>query len=164
MPVVFVLVHVLCGMELACAPGTPWWTHLTYLFQHAGWWHLAVNALSFVGMSRLLTKFLPYGPVLCIGVAVAVGASFVCWYERGVVGASGVVYALIGEYLWLVGSGTIRYRDKRQLYAFLAGVLLSLCVGFFKASSAGLLHLVCLAGGYGLAGVGMACGRLRVKR
>ena len=70
----FVLVHVLCGMELACAPGTPWWTHLTYLFQHAGWWHLAVNALSFVGMSRLVARFLPYGPVLCIGVAVAVSA------------------------------------------------------------------------------------------
>ena len=143
----FVGVYCFFGLELGYTAASPWWTHLTYSFQHGSWLHLAINALGFVGLYGALVQFIKPIRLLLMAYAVAVAASFVCTYTLPVVGASAVIYAMLGMYLSLLLFRRIHYRRRGDLWLFLLSVVSFLVISFVKHNTAGMLHLVCLLSG-----------------
>lgn len=144
---IFILVYAFCSAELGYSASSPWWTHLTYSFQHGSWLHLAINALGFVGLYGTLVQFIKPVRLLLIAYVVAVAASFVCVYRLPVVGASAVVYTMLGMYLSLLLFRRIHYRRRGDLWIFLLSVVSFLIISFVKQNTAGMLHLVCLLSG-----------------
>lgn len=146
---IFVLVYAFFGLELGYTATSPGWTHFTYSFQHASFVHLILNCIGFWYMIRALES--RYHPVLLVGVAyiISVGVSFLVYYDKPVVGSSGMVYALIGMFAWLVLSNLRRFTGKALLNSilFLTTVAVSLGISLLNKHSAGLIHLFCMTGG-----------------
>ncbi len=145
---IFILVFILFGHELGYDDILPVWKHVTYNFQHADFWHLTLNSISFFYMFRVLERHIRPVNVFLISLIIAFFMSFFCIYDQVVVGASGMIYAQIGMYFALVARRKIRYKDKTPLYIFLGSVAVFLALSFIKGNSAGLLHLLCLISGF----------------
>lgn len=142
------VVYLFFGLELGYTATSPWWTHVTYMFQHSGWLHLLLNAVAFYSLFGLLQRFFRPWLIVSVMFASAFGWSFVCVYPLPVVGSSGLVYAMLGMYFMLVSVGKIRYRNRFDLHLAIVSVATFLLISFLKHNSAGLLHLLCLISGY----------------
>lgn len=146
---VWLLVFAFFGLELGYTATSPGWTHLTYSFQHASFIHLILNCIGFYYMTKALEN--RYRPVLLVGVAylISVGVSFLVYYDKPVVGASGLVYALIGMFAWVVLTNLPRLSGKARQnnILFLSVVSVSLLISLFNPHSAGLIHLLCMVAG-----------------
>lgn len=143
----FLLVYCFFGLELGYTATSPAWKHVTYIFQHASVIHLLMNSFAFWTLSVALYRFVPEYKVYAISITVAVLASFVCTYSKVVVGASGMIYAMLGMYFFLVAVGKIRFKNKIALVVSILSVIIFLTISFLKQNSAGMLHLLCLCGG-----------------
>jgi len=79
---------ILYGKDLAVCAGSPWWTHFTYMFGHAGWIHYALNGIAWLLMRRIVT---PARTVTAVLVAAllpethipVLGWSVVLYYYMG---------------------------------------------------------------------------------
>jgi membrane associated rhomboid family serine protease len=83
--------------------GGEWWRLVTANFLHAGLGHLLLNAIGLVVIGGLVERALGAArtvPVLAAGVLGGMGASVLAGYSHAV-GASGVVFGLVGALLWL---------------------------------------------------------------
>ncbi len=151
-PVIFLLVFLIFGLELGYTATSPWWTRVTYIFQHANLMHLLVNSVSFFFLFRALESMLRPRRITSTALTAAVAAAFLCVYDKPVVGASGMVYAMVGIYVALVvqyWNGKFRHPKTRyQVTVFLIAVTIALVVSFFKENTAGLLHLVSMVLGF----------------
>lgn len=145
---IFILVFIFFGHELGYNASSPWWTHITYNFQHADWLHLIFNSVSFFYIFRALERFIRPRLIITVSLLAAFTASLFCIYDVPTVGASGMVYAMVGMYFALVSAKRVRYKDKTRLYIFIACVALFLTVSFIKQNSAGMLHLLSLIFGF----------------
>jgi len=147
--VVFVIVYVSFGLELGFTSAGPAWKHFTYLFQHGSIMHLVLNCISWLALFGALERFYRPRTIMLVSVAVAVAVSFVVNYTVPVVGASGMIYCMIGMYMCLIVRKRVRFAYKINLIMFFVSVFTFLAISFFKANSAGMLHLLCLVGGFG---------------
>lgn len=79
------------------------YTHIAYIFVHANLFHLCTNVFSLLFTLRLLKKManIKFYVSLTIGLISAFASSFILMQEIPTVGASGVVYALLGMYCYL---------------------------------------------------------------
>lgn len=145
--IIFMLVYAFCGAELGYSAYSPWWTHITYSFQHQNIWHLALNSVAFVGLYGVITRFVHPCKLVAFALAVAVAASFVCAYPKVVMGASGMIYAFLGIYVALLFRRKLRFRCRSDLWLFIISMLSFLFISAIKSNSATLLHLVCLFAG-----------------
>lgn len=145
---VFVGVYFLFGMELGYTAGGAWWTHFTYSFQHGSLLHLIINCISWMVMLRVLQRFFPPRAIIMVAYLVAVAVSWVVSYPVPVVGASGMIYAMLGMYMALILMGHVRIVSVLNLWLFFASAFTFLAISFFKANSAGMLHLLCLGCGF----------------
>lgn len=143
----FILTYLFLGLELGYTATSSWSTHITYSFQHAGLMHLLLNCISFFFLFRVLEKYIASWHIAVIALSIAFAVSFLCIYSRVVVGASAMIYAMIGIYFFLVFIGKIDIKNKIQLFTGIAFIILSIIISFFKPNSAGLLHLLCLISG-----------------
>ncbi|NDV46101.1 rhomboid family intramembrane serine protease [Paludibacter sp. 221] len=150
---IFIIVYCFWGLELGVTSSSSWWTHLTYSFQHANFWHLILNSISFFMFFRVLQKRIKPQLLAFSSWLIAVLASFLLLSPlRGdlgglpLVGASGMVYAMTGIYIGLVLSDAItrKIKIKNNFYIFLACLTLSLTLSFLKENSAFSLHLICM--------------------
>ena len=80
---------------------------------------------------------------------ISVGVSFLVVYPKPVVGASGMVYALIGMFAWVVLTNLPRIvgKARQNNILFLITVAVSLGISLLNKHSAGLIHLFCMTGG-----------------
>lgn len=145
---VFVVVRLCFGLELGYTSGSAWWTHFTYWLQHGSFIHLILNAISLLGVLHVLERFIRPAVVLALGVGVAIGTSWLASYSVPVVGASGVVYALLGMYMSLIIRGRARFSSGFNMWLFFVSVFTFLVISFVKTNSAGLLHLLSLCAGF----------------
>lgn len=145
----FVGVYYFFGLELGYTVTSPWWTHVTYMFQHANVWHLLLNSFSWWVLFKALERFYRPWVIAAGAMLVAVVASWLCVYSVPTVGASGMIYALMGAFLMLVATGKLVYRRRADLILLIVSVVTFLVIGFIKHNSAGLLHLLCLVAGFG---------------
>lgn len=111
---------------------SPWYTHFTYIFCHAGWMHLIINAYALLHL-----VFICHASWRNMSVAWVI--SFLLPYtgEMPVVGMSTLIYALLG--LVIVDSP-----KWITLIAINAAIILS---SVFIPHIAVIPHLVCFASG-----------------
>lgn len=147
--ILWVVVYVFFGIELGYTATSPWWTHFTYSIQHGSVMHLLLNSVAFFYMMRALESRHRPWVVLAVAYAISVGASFVVYYPKPVVGASGMIYAMIGMFAFMVMINLHRFKGKARTnnIVFLFSVAVMLIISLFNPHSAGLIHLVCLVAG-----------------
>ena len=148
----FILVYLIFGLEIGYTTTSPWYTHITYMFQHGSWWHLVLNSIAFYSLYLALERIYRPSVIALFAVTSAFVCSWLCMrYTQPVVGASGMIYAMIGMYLYLVSIGIYKYKNRRTLIFSLLVIVASLISSFFHRNSAGLLHLLCLCSGFAFA-------------
>lgn len=180
----FIAVFLLFGHQLGYTATSPWWTHLTYNFQHANLWHLLLNSVSFYYLFRALERAIPFRTVrqkfatcALLPLAIATAASFFTPYPQyllnllhhlptlpllggaggghPVVGASGMIYAMIGMYFYILfKAGKFKnphkassWHAKSPLWG-VGGLAIFLIIGFFKPNTAAMLHLLSFITGF----------------
>jgi len=127
----FVIVYLEYSLSLGFTDISPLYTHFTYMFQHASVLHLVMNSLMFVTFYRVFKK-----PFLIVPlVIIAFLASFLCEHSLPTVGASGMIYVMIGMYL----------SEKRPAMVYVS-VVAAFAISYFGSSNT-LLHFICLASG-----------------
>jgi membrane associated rhomboid family serine protease len=146
----FITVYAFFGIELGYAASSPWHTHITYMFQHAGVMHLLFNSLSFWMFFRALQRRFSRVGIITVSMLAAFLMSFFCYYDKPVVGASGMIYAMTGMYLHLILTHMYksRFREPMVLYLFVASLIIALGTSFSSPNSAAMLHLLCLIAGF----------------
>jgi membrane associated rhomboid family serine protease len=140
----FIIVYFFFGKELGYTTTSPLWTHLTYMFQHAGIMHLVLNSIAFIGLFGILEKI---GNKYFLSIAIlsiAFFASLHSAHEIPTVGISGAVYAMTGIYFIAIAVGKLRVKDKKKLFTFILSILICLAISFFNKNSNFRLHLYCL--------------------
>ena len=176
----FIIVFIFFGHNLGYDANSPWWTHITYNFQHANIMHLLLNSVSFFYIFRALeqaikprSRWRKFATCALLPLLIATIASFFTPYppqwlttplspwwgepEGGlgrvgeglpVVGASGIIYAMLGMYFALIATKRIRFKDVTALIVLITSVSIFLIISLFKENSAGMLHLLCLILGF----------------
>lgn len=114
--------------ELAVHDGSPWWTHVTYMFGHAGWLHYCLNGAGWVMMRKIVT---PARTLTAVAVAALLPAT-----QLPVLGWSVVLYYYLGLCL---ASMTVSARLR---------LLLPVAIGFFLPWIAAWHHAGMLAAGW----------------
>ena len=125
---IFLLSYLTFGKDitLGVTSTSCFYTHLTYIFVHANLFHLITNIFSLSFTLILLKKIanMKYYVMTAIGLISAFVASFIFMQDIPTVGASGVVYALLGTYCYL------RF-DKLALKLLLTLTIINLLQYFF---------------------------------
>lgn len=149
----FAFAFAFFNLELGYTATSPTWTHITYMFQHGTLVHLCINCFSFLAFFKVLERFYAPYKIAVVIVMVAFGSSFLCLYAKPVVGASGMIYAMLGMFISLVRYRVICLRNRAALYVLFLSTATFISIGFFKHNSAGLLHLLCLISGYTISSI-----------
>jgi membrane associated rhomboid family serine protease len=128
LPALWIVLYVLTDARLmGYNRVSPLYTHVTYLFSHAGVFHLAVNLVAFFYAFRLCERLGIIREALFASFLSAIPPTFVMPQEVVTVGASGMIYAMFVSPLAGVMSGRLAVRDKRVFARFY--VCLSVCTG-----------------------------------
>lgn len=143
----FLLIYTFFGTELGYTATLPIWKHITYMFQHGSIAHLCINSLSFYMLFTALQRYISPYKIAFMAISIAFTMSFLTHYSKVVVGSSGMIYAMLGIYLFLVSIGKIKYRSTAALIIGLLTIATSLIISFLQHNSAGMLHLLCLTSG-----------------
>ena len=102
---IYLLLYIVFGnkVEYGITSTSPFYTHITYIFVHANFLHLAMNIFSLGFTLKLLKKMagMKYYLLMTIGLISSFVASFISAEEVVTVGISGVIYALLGTYCYL---------------------------------------------------------------
>lgn len=156
MKYLFILTFILCfalfDTNIGYTNTFSLWTHFACQFQHAGTVHLVINSLSFIAMFRLLEKFVNRWLLSLIIVAAGFVSSFLSMYDTPTVGASAMVYAMVGMFVSIITCSGMKIPDKRKFAMFIVGTVACLSVSALKENSNFLLHLFSLVNGL-IAGV-----------
>ena len=142
---IFILVFFLFGLELGYTDTSPLYTHLAYMFQHAGIIHLIINSLAFISIfrqvERCVNKYLLSGLIILCAFA----SSFLAMYQIPTIGASSMVYVMLGIYLGLITfPDKIKIADTRKFLLFIICIVVVLSVSYFKHNSNFLVHIYSL--------------------
>lgn len=139
---IFITVYLISDLSLGYSYISPFYTHLTYMFQHGGWIHLILNSLAFIGLYRALSKQLKF--VLPRIILIAFISSFISVYLVPTVGASGMIYAMLGMCLGLEFTGQWKLQNMKLVVFSIVAMLM---ISFFKHTSNFGLHVWCLVFG-----------------
>lgn len=147
--IVFALVYLFADNSLGFCTGSALYTHVTFIFQHAGIIHLLINSLSFflvyTTMRNIMSAYI-FVPVALISTFVS---SFVSIEIIPTIGASGMIYAMIGIYICAtLLNDTIKITDTRRYLLFLFIIALSLIVSIINPTSNFFLHAYSLLFGF----------------
>ncbi len=152
------MVFCLFDITIGYTNTSPIYTHITYIFQHASILHLTLNSLAFISvytsLERLVNKYVFVG----LSFASSIIASFMAMYNTPTVGASSMIYAMIGIYVYLIfTSNKMKMADTIKYLPFMICIVFSLAISYFKENSNFLLHIYSLA-------IGVFCGFIiRIK-
>lgn len=145
----FIITFILAGDELGFSSSSPFYTHLTFQFQHAGIVHLLLNSIALIGIFHTLQKYSCASMVAALTFLSGFTASFLSEFDTPTIGASAMVYAGIGGYICLsLISPNIRISDTRKYLIFLCCVAVGLIISFFRSGSNFYIHLYALVFGF----------------
>jgi membrane associated rhomboid family serine protease len=142
LPIIWLIIHLtLDNRQLGYTLHPPLYTHLTYAFAHAGLFHLIINAISYISLYNALKG----GRIICLSLIIsfisAAAASFFSSYELPTVGASGLIFGMLGCYTAAVSL------NRKQWKQFSIILLITLILPFFIPRVNALLHLISFAFG-----------------
>lgn len=145
----FVIVFALFGLEVGYTNQSAVYTHLTFMFQHSGVVHLALNSLTFIGMFRIMEKFIRKWELSAFIITISFASSFVANYDIPTVGASGMVYAMFGMFFGMTAwCDKIKITDTKKYLLSISLMILSLVASFFNPGSNFALHLSSVVSGF----------------
>jgi membrane associated rhomboid family serine protease len=134
----FVAVYFIRGRELGFTSVSPFYTHLTFSFQHGSIIHLILNTLVFISAFRVMERFVkPFVLFLAIYI-ISVLASFSSVTDIPTVGSSGMIYAMFGMETVIVIYNNATGKQKR---IFFFGIIVMLTASFFNAGSSFIVHI-----------------------
>lgn len=146
---IFIVVFILFGLDLGYTTTSPLYTHITYAFQHAGIMHLIINSLAFISMFRQVEKYLNKYLLSTLIILCAFISSFWAMYQIPTVGASSMVYAMLGIYLGLIAfSDKIKIADTRKFLLYIFCIIIVLSVSYLKHNSNFWVHIYSLIIGF----------------
>ena len=148
---IFIAVFIFFDNSLGYTACSAWYTHITYNFQHANVWHLLINSVAFFFVFRNLQRYIPPYKIVLLSLPVAIVCSlFTAHYSLPIVGASGMIFAMIGMLFSFAVIKAINYpkAPRKSLYISLVCFTIVITIGFFQKNTAGMLHLLCLVGGF----------------
>lgn len=140
--IAFIATYLLGDLSLGYTSSSPLYTHFTYMFQHAGVLHLILNSLTFIGYYRVVSKHMRYTALVIL--LIGFYSSFFSEHTLPTVGASSMVYAMIGMFLGMLAFNNYSMRNKA---VFLLCIVLMLTISFFNPGSNFMVHSVSLSCG-----------------
>jgi membrane associated rhomboid family serine protease len=136
----YIIIYVFFGTELGYTTTSPWWTHITYMFQHASWIHLILNSVALYFALKAIKVRIKDWWSIPVAFTAAVAVTFAARYSIPTVGASGFIYAL-----WGVHTGWSLHKStgfSLQSAAFVCtSVLIAIAAGELIGSCNTALHL-----------------------
>ncbi|MFV0587069.1 rhomboid family intramembrane serine protease [Bacteroides reticulotermitis] len=142
---IFLITYCSWGLELGYTTSSPLWTHLTYMFQHSGIMHLTINSVAFIIVFHGLQKILNVWTIVILMLLCGFAASFLSMYDIPTVGASSMIYAMIGLDIGLtLFCRQIRIANTRRYLLFLFCLVFTLLVSLLKQNSNFFIHLYSL--------------------
>jgi len=146
---IFFIVYILFGLELGYTHKSPLYTHFTYMFQHSGIVHLIINSLAFIGMFRTMEKLVDKKMLSVTIIISSFTMSFVTMYDLPTVGASAMIYTMIGMFFGMTTiCNNIKIADTKKYLLFISVVSISLTISFFKHNSNFVLHVASMIFGF----------------
>lgn len=108
------------------APHEVWWSLITYAFLHGGMTHLLLNTSAFLGLSLVVLRIFGVPLYLLFFAATAVGGSvtygLLAQTDQPMVGASGVVFGLIGVLKYAEFAFITRRPGRGSMRSFLSSI------------------------------------------
>lgn len=148
---IFILTFILFENDMGYTNDSPIYTHLTYMFQHSGILHLTMNSIAFIGVFHTLQKFLSKWIILPMIILSGFLASFPSAYAIPTVGASTMIYTMIGAYISItLLSREIKITDTRKYLLFIFCVAISLLLSLLNQGSNFLAHFHSLIFGFSI--------------
>lgn len=144
--IVLIFVITFFAFNKGFTDSSPLYTHFTYMFSHSNLMHLVLNSLAFIGMFRLMKRFINKYVLFITIVLIGFFASFFSEYSIPTVGSSSMVYALIGLFLGGILIKKISFNGP-HFCIFLLSIFLSLIISFFKQNSNFSIHVISLGMG-----------------
>lgn len=104
------------------------WSPLSYAFMHGGWLHLLMNGAAFLGLGHLISQLIGVRRLAMIFVGTAVAGaltySVISDFPGPLVGASGVVFGLIGTLTaWEERTLRMRGEDRTAIWQRILGLV-----------------------------------------
>lgn len=138
---IFILIY-LSGINIGYAQHTPEYTHFVYMFQHTNILHLTLNTFSFISFARMLEKVIPQYFLYGYVYVAAVIASYASIKLHPTIGASGMVFALLGIYITLSICGKkLKIINKSKYLIWLFSIITSAVILAFNPHINNLNHL-----------------------
>ena len=127
-------------VKIGYAIGTDIKTHFAFMFCHVGFIHLAMNMFVFYQLYDVLHKKLGLF-LLPSCVIISFVSSFLCEYSIPTMGASGIIFSMIGMVFAFYKFEKKAYITNSIMFA------LSFIIGYFTHQNI-LLHFVCMVAGF----------------
>lgn len=145
----FIVFYCLFDLELGYTTTSKFYTHITYMFQHSGIIHLAINSIAFFVMFHNLQKLLNIWIVISSILVCGFTASFLSMYDIPTVGASSMIYAMVGIDIGMtLFCKKIKIANTRRYLLFICGLVLCLSISAFRHNSNFLVHIYSLLFGF----------------
>ncbi|NDW19414.1 rhomboid family intramembrane serine protease [Dysgonomonas sp. 216] len=145
----FIVVYCLFGLELGYTATSMFYTHITYMFQHLSIIHLAINSIAFIVMFHNLQKLLNIWIIIASIFVCGFAASFLSMYDIPTVGASSMIYAMVGIDIGMtLLCKEIKIANTRRYLLFICGLALCLLISAFIHNSNFLIHIYSLIFGF----------------
>lgn len=138
----FIVVYCVFGLELGYTTSSPFYTHITYMFQHSGIIHLAFNSIAFIAIFYNLQKVVNTWIIIASILICGFGASFMSMYDIPTVGASSMVYAMVGIDIGMtLFCKQIKIANTRRYLLFICTFLFCLSLSAVLHNSNFLVHI-----------------------
>lgn len=138
-------VYLLFDTSLGFSASSPWWTHLTFAFQHAGWVHLIINSIVFINSFGVIEKRIRWYILLPVIYGASLISSLFYASDLPTVGCSGMIYAMFGMMLGIVIKNNAR---KQQKIMFCASLAFMMILSFFSKGSNFYVHFISFVIGF----------------
>lgn len=148
----FLLTYIFCDNSLGYSNNSPTYTHFTFILQHVSVFHLVLNSISLIGIWTA-TRELRVNKwfILLTSLSSTYIASFISKETIPTVGASGMVYAIIGIYFYVTFTDKrIKIADSKTYLLFLLCIVGSLILSYINPISNFFLHTYSLVFGFSI--------------
>lgn len=145
----FLIVYYLFGLELGYTTTSMFYTHITYMFQHSGIIHILFNSVAFIVMFYNLQKLMNTWIIVISILLCGFAASFLSMYNIPTVGASSMIYTMVGIDIGMtLFCKKIKIANTGRYLLFICGLILCLSISAFRHNSNFLVHIYSLIFGF----------------
>lgn len=140
--IIFIIVFILFGTNIGYSTTSPAWTRFTYMFQHSGVIHLACNTFVFISFFKILVKIFPIIKLIVYTYLAGILASIGTAYPVVTVGASGMIYGMIGLYMSAIFiSKKLTIIDKKKFITWFCIIIIATMATLFQKNINGVNHV-----------------------